>query len=75
MLFSGMFIDGFNYANKKAHPSMGFSDLVEAAGIEPASANPLLSGLHAYPIFKFNCFTTDWQVVKTAIPLFFSSLI
>ena len=51
MLFSGMFIDGFNYANKKAHPSMGFSDLVEAAGIEPASANPLLSGLHAYPSF------------------------
>ena len=23
---------------------------MEAAGIEPASANPLLSGLHAYPI-------------------------
>jgi len=24
--------------------------IMEAAGIEPASANPLLSGLHAYPV-------------------------
>ena len=49
--------------------------LVEAAGIEPASANPLLSGLHVYPIFLFNCLTSDWKGVKTAIPIKFSSKI
>jgi|SRR5579883_927745 len=48
---------------------------MEAAGIEPASANPLLSGLHAYPIFEFNHLTPGWKGVKAAIPLRFSSLI
>ena len=30
------------------------NNLVETAGIEPASANPPLLDLHAYSVFKFN---------------------
>ncbi len=48
---------------------------MEAAGIEPASANPLLSGLHVYPIFEFNYCTSDWKDIAVAIPFKFSSLI
>jgi hypothetical protein len=31
-----------------------YIDLVETAGIEPASANPPLLDLHAYSVFKFS---------------------
>ena len=37
--------------NKKG-PQRGPSCLVEAAGIEPASASPPLRGLHAYSVFN-----------------------
>ncbi|AAU91268.1 hypothetical protein MCA2631 [Methylococcus capsulatus str. Bath] len=37
---------------KKGQPrTVGLGVLVEAAGIEPASANPLPSVLHAYPLY------------------------
>ena len=49
--------------------------IMEAAGIEPASANPLLSDLHAYPVLYFNCPTPDWKGVKAASPFCFSRLI
>jgi len=43
--------------------------------IEPASANPLPSALHAYPVLKFNCQLPNRQGSLTAIPLGFSASI
>ncbi len=40
--------------------------LVEAAGIEPASADPPPLDLHAYSIFCFNCLQPDGQGKQTA---------
>lgn len=54
--------------NKKPAKSRLFYYLVEAAGIEPASANSPLLGLHVYPIFLLNCFTPDRRGVKAASP-------
>ena len=38
--------------NKKGHLKVAFVLLVEAAGIEPASASPPLRGLHAYSVIN-----------------------
>jgi len=43
--------------------------LVEAAGIEPASANPLPLALHAYSVNSFNRLLPDGQGSQTAIPV------
>jgi len=43
--------------------------MVEAAGIEPASTDPLPSALHAYPYLLFNCLQPDRQGKQTAIPM------
>ncbi len=43
------------------------SKLVEAAGIEPASASTLPLVLHAYPNRLFNCVRPDGQGKYTAI--------
>lgn len=48
------------------------TNLVEAAGIEPASANSLLSALHAYSVFKFNRLLPDRQGSQTAVLVSFS---
>jgi hypothetical protein len=51
----------------KKPPEGGFSiRLVEAAGIEPASADPPPLDLHAYSIFYFNCLQPDGQGKQTA---------
>ena len=42
--------------------------MVEAAGIEPASASPLPQALHAYSIYCFNRSLPDRQGTRTAIP-------
>ena len=42
--------------------------LVEAAGIEPASASPLPQALHAYPLYCFNWQQPERQGPLTAIP-------
>jgi hypothetical protein len=42
--------------------------MVEAAGIEPASASPLPQDLHAYFVYCFNCQLPDEQGTLTAIP-------
>ena len=48
-------------------------DLVETAGIEPASANPLPSVLHAYPsLLRFNRWIPDGQGRPTARSVSFS---
>jgi len=41
--------------------------MVEAAGIEPASANPPLSALHAYSIYYFNYQLPNGQGKQLAI--------
>ena len=43
--------------------------MVEAAGIEPASASPLPLALHAYRVYCFNWQQPDVQGTLTAIPL------
>jgi len=43
---------------KKAHLLDEPFYLVETAGIEPASANPPLSDLHAYSVFGFSQIAT-----------------
>ena len=48
--------------------------MVEAAGIEPASASPLPWALHAYSIYCFNRVLPDRQGTHTAIPKGFSAL-
>jgi len=48
--------------------TVGASVLVEAAGIEPASASPLPSVLHAYPVYCFNRTLPDRQGRRPAIP-------
>jgi len=40
--------------NKKDAESVFGINLVETAGIEPASANPPLLDLHAYSVFSFS---------------------
>jgi len=45
--------------------------MVEAAGIEPASASPLPLALHAYPNLWFNRTLPDGQGRRTAIPIRF----
>jgi len=47
---------------------------VEAAGIEPASASPLPSVLHAYPVYCFNQTLPDRQGRRTASPCGFNEL-
>ena len=46
--------------------------LVEAAGIEPASASPLPQALHVYSVYCFNCRLPDEQGTPTAIPRVFN---
>ena len=46
--------------------------LVEAAGVEPASASTPPSALHAYPVYCFNRLLPDWQGKQTAIPVSFN---
>ena len=47
--------------------SWGFN-LVEAAGIEPASASPPPSVLHVYPVYCFNWTPPDRQGKRPASP-------
>jgi len=57
---------------KKANQEwLAFIKVVEAAGIEPASASPLPSALHAYPVYCFNRQQPDGQGQLTAIPVRF----
>ena len=53
--------------------SVHLLQLVETAGIEPASARPLLSALHAYFIYYFNEMLPDEQGKQFAILIKFSS--
>ena len=48
------------------------SNLVEAAGIEPASANPPPLALHAYSVIHFNRTLPDGQGSCSAIPVMFN---
>ncbi len=41
--------------------------MVEAAGIEPASASPLPLALHAYPVYCFSRLLPDGQGKQPAI--------
>ena len=51
--------------------TVGASVLVETAGIEPASARPPPSALHAYPRLCFNWRLPDGQGRPPAIPVEF----
>jgi hypothetical protein len=56
-------------ANKKNHPEGWCFLLVEAAGIEPASADPLPLALHAYPVFVLTKMPTDEKASILASPI------
>jgi hypothetical protein len=60
----------FSPNNKKALVKVhqGFLLLVEAAGIEPASASSPPLVLHAYPVLGFNWLLPNRQGSQTAIP-------
>lgn len=53
-------------AREQIVPNKSMSYLVEAAGIEPASAAPQLLGLHAYLDLSFNCEQPDLEGLLTA---------
>ncbi len=44
-------------------------EMVEAAGIEPASADPPPLALHAYSVYCFNVMQPDCQGKHNAIPV------
>ncbi len=52
---------------KKPGKKPGFL-VVEAAGIEPASASPPPEDLHAYPVYCFSRLLPDGQGQQPAIP-------
>jgi len=61
------------FKNKKArvNDTQAYFYLVEAAGIEPASASSPPLVLHAYPVLKFNWLLPNRQGSQTAIPVRF----